>query len=220
MPKKLFIIALMCFGLIVLFPPLPQNGSFISAFRVSENPVAITRGATGSALTVNISFGDKEIANWVQELQKPYPFLFIDMDWANRYPETVQLINKKNIPTGLLGHNGATYEQDTALLLNQLEQYKEMFGTQPLWFRTADEKFPLVLRSMLVEVEVNALGSSLQWKGGEIPPMTDGEIISVPHYQGNHVSLLELKRLFDSREFQSVEDVIFGTSVKIKKTPQ
>lgn len=220
MKKKLFVIALMCFGLILLFPPLPQSGSLLSAFRVSENPVAITRGATGSALTINIAFGDKEIANWVQEIQKPYPFLFVDMDWANRYPETIRLINEKNIPTGLLGHNGTAYEQDTTLLPNQLEQYKKMFGTQPLWFRTADENFPLSLRSILVEVEVNALGSSFQWKGGDIPPTTDGEIISVPHYQGNHVSLVELKKLIDSRKLQPVEDVIFGTSVKTKKTPQ
>ncbi|MHA6259233.1 hypothetical protein ACXYMX_04860 [Sporosarcina sp. CAU 1771] len=219
MPKKIFIIALMCFGLIVLFPPLSQNDSFIPTFRVSENPVAITRGSNGSALTINIAFGDKEIANWIDELQKPYPFLFIDMDWASRFPKTIQLINEKNIPTGLLGNDGSAYEQDATLLLKQLDQYEKHFGMKPLWFRTADEDFPVFLRNLLVEVQVNALGSSLQWNGGDIPSSSEGEIISIPHYQGNHISLLELRRLFDSREFQSVEDVIFGISVKTKKTP-
>ena len=80
--------------------------------------------------------------------------------------------------------------------------------------------FPYFLHSMLLEVEVNALGSSFKWKGGDIPPMTEGEIISVPHHRGNRVSLIELKRLFESREFQSVEDVLFGTTVKMKKIPE
>ena len=107
MHKKLLIIFLMCFGLILLFPPSPEKASFTSVFRVTEKPVAITRGTYGSALTVNISFGDDEVMQWIQELEKPYPLLFIDMDWAGRYPETIRIINDKNIPTGLLGDKGA-----------------------------------------------------------------------------------------------------------------
>ena len=220
MHKKLFIIFLMSFGLILLFPPLPEKASFTSVFRVTDKPVAITRGTHGSALTVNISFGNEDVKKWIQELGKPYPILFVDMDWAERYPEIIQLINDKNISTGLLGANGATYEQDATLLLTQLDQYETLFEMKPLWFRTADEEFPFYLRSILVEVEVNALSSSFRWQGGDIPPMTEGEIISVPHHRGNRVSLIEIKRLFESREFQSVEDVIFGTTVNMKKIPE
>ena len=217
MYKKLFIIFLMSLGLILLFPPLPEKALFTSVFRVTEKPVAITRGTFGSALTINISFGDDDIALWVQELKKPYPLLFVDMDWASRYPETVRLINEKNIPTGLLGSNGVTYEEDTTLLLNQIESFEKFFGVKPLWFRTADEIFPFFLHSMLIEAEINALGSSFKWQGGDIPPMTDGEIISVPHHRASRVQLIELKRLFDSRDFHSIEDVIFGTTVSTKK---
>ena len=220
MRKKLFIIFLMCFGLIVLFPPSPKNTPLTSVFRLTDKPITITHGTYGSALTVNISFGNEEIGQWIQELEKPYPFLFIDMDWAGRYPEIIRLINEKNIPTGLLGNEGTAYEKDATILLNQLEQYEDFFSMKPLWFRTADEVFPFFLRSLLVEVEVNALSSSFKWQGGHIPPMTEGEIISVSHQRDDRVSLIELNKLFESRDFHSIEDVIFGLSVKTKKIPK
>ena len=91
---------------------------------------------------------------------------------------------------------------------------------KPLWFRTADEVFPFFLRSLLVEVEVNALSSSFKWQGGHIPPVTEGEIISVSHQRDDRVSLIELNKLVESRDFHSVEDVIFGLSVKTKKIPK
>lgn len=220
MNKKVLIILLMCFGLILLFPPLPEKASFTSVFRITDKPTAITRGTYGSALTINISFGDDEIEKWVQELEKPYPLLFIEMNWAGRYPETIRLINEKNIPTALFGDNGEAYGEDANKLLSEIEQFEQFFGIKPLWFRTSDEVFPYFLHSMLLEEEINALSSSFRWKSGEIPPMTEGEIISVPHHRGDRVSLIELKRLLDSREFQSVEDVLFGISAKSKKIPE
>ena len=115
---------------------------------------------------------------------------------------------------------GQTYEEDAPKFLNQLDQFEKVFGVKPLWFRSSDEVFPYFLHSMLLEAEVNALSSSFKWKGGDIPPMTEGEIISVPHHRGDRISLIELKRLFDSREFHSVEDVLFGITVQTKKIPK
>ena len=79
---------------------------------------------------------------WIQELSKPYPLLLVDMKWAGRFPETVQLIKEKNISVGLLGDKGMTYEQNTPLFIEQLEQFEKIFGVKPLWFRTVDEVFP------------------------------------------------------------------------------
>jgi len=220
MNKKVLIIIFMGFGLLLFFPPMPENSSFTSVFRVTEKPVAIVRGTYGSAVTVNISFGDDNVKQWIQELDKPYPLLFIQMEWANRYPETIQLINKKNIPTGLLGDSGASYQEDATKLLGELKQFQKYFDGKPLWFRTMDEVFPTFLHSLLQEAEVNALSSSIRWKGGVIPPIEDGEIISVSHHREDRISFVELKKLFDSHEFHSVEDVLFGTSVNIKKIPE
>ncbi len=220
MLKKLIVLIILSCAAFLLFPPIPQHHPLTSVFRITEDPVAITHGSHGSALTVNISFGDAEVADWLQELKQPYPLLFIDVDWAKRFPNSVRIINEKNIPTGLLGHNGAAYEEDAKLLVNQLEQFESFFEMKPLWFRTADEVFPHFLHTILWEAEVNALGSSFVWEGGSIPPVMEGEIISVPHHRNARVQLQTLQKLMDSREFKSVEDVLFGTSVKMKKIPQ
>ena len=219
MYKKLIILFIITSGLFLLFPPFPKNYSLTNVFRITEEPVAITHGTYGSALTVNISFGDDEVLNWIKELKKPYPTLFIDMDWAGRFPETIRIIKDKNIPIALLGQDGSFYENDAKLLVNQLNEFENIFGEKPLWFRTKDEVFSNFLHELLWESEVNAIGSSYVWTGGEIPPEIKGEIISVPHHQKKRVNLAEIQKLFDSRDFQSIENVIFGVQGKTKKIP-
>ena len=206
--------------LVLLFPPLPQNFSLISVFRVTKEPVAITRGTYGSALTVNISFGDDEVEEWIQTLEKPYPLLLVDPNWAERFPDTTRLIIEKNIPTGLLGLEGNAYEADGSLLIEQVEQFEKLFEKKPLWFRSIDEVFPSFLHTLLWEAEINALGSSVKWTGGEIPPVIEGEIISIPHHRKEHLYLPELKRLYESRDFKTIEEVLFGQIGTTKKLPK
>src|SRR6185437_4236331 len=117
---KYLMIIVICCGLFLLSPPLPKQNPLTAVFRVTEEPAVIVRGTSGSALTVNISFGDAEVEQWIRDLGKPYPLLFVDMEWAERFPETVQLINEKNIPVGLLGSKGMDYEQNTPLFIDQL----------------------------------------------------------------------------------------------------
>lgn len=217
---RFLIIFIICCVLFVLFPPLPKQNPLTAVFRVTEEPVVITRGTNGSVLTVNISFGDMEVEQWIEELAKPYPLLFVDMDWAERFPETVKMIKDKNIPVGLLGNEGKDYEQNTPLFVNQIERFEQLFDKMPLWFRTKDEVFPLALHSMLWEAEVNALGSSVVWHGGNPPPVVKGEIFSIPHHRENRIELAKLKNLYDSRTFITVEDMLFQTKVKMKKIPE
>lgn len=220
MRKKFIILFIIGCGVILLFPPLPEKSSLISVFRVTKEPVAITRGTYGSALTVNISFGDDEVEQWIQTLEQPYPLLLLDLDWAERFPETTRLIIEKNIPTGLLGLEGNSYEADGSLLIEQVEQFERLFEKKPLWFRTIDEVFPPFLHTLLWEAEINALSSSVIWTGGEIPPVIEGEIISIPHHRKERLYLPELKRLTESRDFQTIEEVLFGPIGKTKKLPK
>lgn len=220
MRNKYMITTIICCALFLLLPALPKQLSLVSVFRVTEEPAVIVRGASGSALTVNISFGDVEVERWIRELSKPYPLLLVDMKWAGRFPETVQLIKEKNISVGLLGDNGITYDQNTPLFIEQLKQFEKTFGVKPLWFRTIDEVFPSTLHSMLWEAEINALGSSVVWDGGDLPAITKGEIISIPHHRDNRVDLAKLKRLDKDRTFISVETMLFETKVDVKKIPE
>jgi hypothetical protein len=220
MRLKYIIIFMICCVLFVLSPPFPNQNPLTAVFRVTEEPAVIVRGTSGSALTVNISFGDAEVEQWIQELSKPYPLLFVDTEWAERFPETVRLISEKNIPVGLLGHEGKDYEQNIPLFIDQVQRFEILFGKKPLWFRTMDEIFPHSLHMALWEAEVNALGSSVVWKGGNPPPVLEGEILSVPHHRSNRIKLAELKRLADTRTFITMEDMLFQTKAKVKKIPK
>jgi hypothetical protein len=220
MRNKYFMIFIACLGIFLLSPPLPEQMSLTSVFRLTDEPAVIVRGASGSVLTVNISFGDDEVEQWIQGLGKPYPLLFVNMDWAERFPNTMRIIREKNIPVGLLGDNGITYEQNTSLFSQQLERFETIFEIKPLWFRTVDEVFPRSLHTQLLEAEINALGSSVVWRGGDSPPITEGEILSVPHHRNDHIVLAELKKLYKGRSFTTIEDMLFKTTVKTKKIPK
>lgn len=221
MRAKLFILITICIAAVLFFPTLPGSDSVKTVFRLTDEPhEVIVRGMSGSALTINISFGEDEVEQLIHELKSPYPLLLLDMEWAERFPEIVQLIKKRNIPTGLLGHAGMEYEQNTPLLIGQLEKYEALFDSKPLWFRTSDEQFPYSLRNALWDTEVNALGSSVQWLEGEPPPVIEGEIISLPHYREKRVSLSSLKKLNDTRQYKSLEDVLFNLSLKTKRIPK
>ncbi len=220
MKTKLIILITVCCAAALFFPSMPGSDSLKTVFRLTDEPSeVIVRGMAGSALTINISFGDDEVEQLIHELQAPYPLLLLDMEWAERSPEIVQLIKKRNIPTGLLGHAGLDYEQNTPLLIEQLEKYEDLFGAKPLWFRTSDEEFPQALRNTLWESEVNALGSTVRWHTGEPPPVIEGEILSLPHYREERFTLTDYKKLTETRQNQSLEDVLFNMSIKTKKMP-
>ncbi|WHT48963.1 hypothetical protein QNH10_04500 [Sporosarcina thermotolerans] len=66
---------------------------------------------------------------------------------------------------------------------------------------------------------MNALGSTVQWSRGEPPPVLEGEIISIPHFREDRVTLADLITLNESRQYKSLEDVLFNMSIKTKKIP-
>lgn len=204
---------------ILLFLSLPEKNTVTSVFRITEKPTAIIKGTNGSALTINLSFGDEPMKEWIEKLEKPYPLLFVDLEWAERFPETVDLIKKKKIPTGLLGLDGKHYVDDDILLKQQVSKYENTFEDKPLWFRTADEVFPESLHALLWEDKINALGSTFTWSGGKIPPVTEGEIIAVSFHQQNNLTFSDLNRLMEQRNFKTIEDVLFGAVGKTKKIP-
>lgn len=218
MKKKLFLIITTLFLALLFLAPSPGQ-DLLTVFRATEKPAVIVRGTSGSAITVNISFGDEEIEQWLRSLEPPYPLLLIDMDWAARFPSTIELLKEKNMPTGLLGQAGAAYEYNLPLLVDQVKAYETLFNKRPLWFRTKDEMFPQTLQTALWQMEVNPLGSTIRWKGGELPPIQDGEIISIPHHQDQRVILTEIQRLAKERTFIPIEEMLFTPTIQKNKIP-
>ncbi|PID15954.1 hypothetical protein CSV63_04715 [Sporosarcina sp. P34] len=221
MIKKFLFLFVLTAIFLAFIPQLTKPSSTLKAvFRLTEQPAVIVKGTQGSALTINISFGEKEVEELLENLSQPYPLLFIDSDWASRFPHITEQIKQRSLPVALLGTEGQQYESNPKLLSEQLQMFEELFSTRPLWFRTTDEVFPLVLLQELSEAEINALGSTIQWSGGALPKASKGDIIAVPYARNEHVATTDIKRLLASRTFQSVEDLLFRTTVKTKKIPQ
>lgn len=202
----------------LLSPPYETISKIIPVYKITDQPSIITRGSHGSALTVNISFGDATVFKWIQQLEKPYPVLFIDMDWALRFPETIQLIIDKNIPVGLLGKEDRYYT-DFKILEQQLHEFDTIFSAKPLWFRTKDERYSPELVDYLFAQEINVLSSTIQWNGKQIPSHIPGEIIAVPHTETTRVELQTIEKLSKGRIWLPIEEVLFHLSTKSKKFP-
>lgn len=220
MLKKISWILIICTLLLLFWPSSTTAPKLLSVFKLTEEPEVIVRGTSGSALTLDISFGDAALEKWIAELEAPFPLLLVDPSWARRFPDSTELIRKKNIPVALLGKEGAFYEENATLFKKQLEDFMILFEQQPLWFRTKDEVFPKVLQDSLWKHEINALGSTLRWKGGKLPLHKKGEILTVALERKGTATIDDIDRLLASREFQSVEDVLFATDVKTKKIPE
>ncbi|WP_153732349.1 polysaccharide deacetylase family protein [Sporosarcina obsidiansis] len=219
--KKIILLSILCLLFILWLPQLAKpSPSLTTVFRLTENPTVIVRGAQGSALTINISFGESEVEELLEQLTKPYPLLFVDAAWAARFPDLVEKMKKRSLPVALLGQEGERYETDPKLFMQQLNQFEEIFETRPLWFRTVDEQFPQSLLQKVNAAEINALGATVHWKGGSLPKSLGGEIIAVPHHREERASLKDIQRLMTSRPFQPVEDLLFQPTIKTKKIPQ
>lgn len=217
--KPIFICILFSLTLFLTFHTFSTRQHYIPVFNILTEPAAITNGVTGSALTVNISFGDTEVQQWIEQLQKPYPLLFIDIDWAKRYPSLVETMIEKNITIGLLGDEGDSYIDNTSLLQTQIEQYEKIFQSKPLWFRTADEKFPESLLQHVSKQEMNALGSSIRWTGKSLNLEGKGEIVSISSYKDQQVKFDQLQQLLNDHSFDSIDHVLFNLQSKKKKIP-
>lgn len=218
---KVIIICILCsLTLFFTFHTFSKKQHYIPVFNILAEPAAITSGVTGSALTVNIAFGDTDVEQWVEQLQEPYPLLFIDIDWAERYPSLIETMIEKNITTGLLGAKGRSYIDNTSLLNEQIIQYEKIFQSKPLWFRTTDEKFPPVLLNDLDKHKINALGSSLRWTGKPITLKQEGEIISVSSYKNQQVNFDQLQQFMNDASFTSIDQVLFNLQSKKKKIPK
>lgn len=220
MIKKLLLLLILSLLVVLYVPQYFKTSSLLTVFRLTEEPIVIVRGTQGSALTLNISFGEQEVEELFDLFSEPAPLLFVDIAWALRFPELTEQIKKRSFPVALLGAKSEAYEQNPDLLMQHVQQFENIFEVKPLWFRTVDEQFSQKLLQQLHTLEVNALGSTVHWQNGYLPKKVDGEIIAVSHHRSERVTLKDLKRLSTSRPFQSVEDLLFKPSIQTNKIPK
>ncbi|MEL3962818.1 hypothetical protein MKZ01_16560 [Lysinibacillus endophyticus] len=205
--------------LVTLFVVFPQKESLISVFRMTEDPIVISKGHYGQSLVVEISFSHEGLEEWLQTVNKPYPLLMLDAAWIDRSPKLVEIIKNRNIPTGLLGGKGAVDEDnDTINKFNKdLAIYQKHFENKPLWYMTSDYEFNPKLMQTVFKEEVNLLSPSVIYTKNY--KTTNGAIVSFPIHEKSTFTFEDISKLLEREKFISIEENVFGYSIKTKKMP-
>ena len=196
----------------------PQRDSLISVFRMTDEPIVISKGNYGQSLVVEISFSHDGLEDWLLTLKQPYPLLMLNADWISRSPNFIEQIKKSNIPTGLLGSKDSK-EYTIKDFKNDLQIYNEHFGDNPLWFMTSDYQFSSTIQQFAFEEEINLLSPSYIYADSTYKKMK-GAIISLKIHEETKPNFKSYNELLEKDEFVSIEENIFGYSVKTKKIPE
>lgn len=215
--KKRVFIALISLFTILFF--IQQKEDWTSVFRITEQPDVLIKGNNGMTLTVDLSFGREDVDEWITNLEKPYPLLFLDADWIERSPLIVKKIKEKKIPVGLLGSDGVDYEESPQLLEEEISKFQSSFGTVPLWYRTHDDTFPELLKNKVWENQMNMVSSSVKWSTGSAPSVHKGDIVSVALHKETRIELEKLTDFQKAHSFVSIEETLFGYKTETKTFP-
>lgn len=209
----------MTLAMILSFFIIPQRDSIVSVFRMTEEPLVISKGRYGQSLVVEISFTHDGLDEWIQSLKQPYPLLMLDADWINRSPKVIEIIKVKNIPTGLLGKNGKEDEYSIQAFKKDLAIYEKHFGQKPLWFMTKDYEYSQKLKQAVFNEEINLLSPSHVYTEGEQYGEVKGAIITLPLHEETKPKFKNITTFISQQKFISLEENIFGYSIKSTKMP-
>jgi len=215
--KKRVIITLI--SLFIILVIIQQKEEWTSVFRITEQPDVLIKGNNGMTLTVDLSFGREDVEEWITNLEKPYPLLFLDADWIERSPLIVKKIKDKKIPVGLLGSNSKEYEGSPELLAQEISKFQASFDSVPLWYRTQDNSFPDLLKNQVWEKQMNMVSSSVKWSTGSSPSVKKGDIVSVSLHRETRIDLQKLTTFQKQYSFVSLEETLFGYKTETKTFP-
>lgn len=213
--RKLFIAL---FIMAIIFLVYPQKNSLISVFRMTDEPLVISKGNYGQSLIIEISFTHDGFPEWLESLNAPYPILMLDASWIERSPKLVEVIQKKNIPAGLLGGLGKE-EYSIESFKKEVEVYEKYFGKKPLWFMTRDYEFPENLKQAVFNEEINLLSPSHIYDEGKKYNDVKGAIVSIQLHEQTKPDFKKLSEFMKTHKFISLEENIFGYSIKSTKMP-
>lgn len=212
---------LLCFILFAFLFFKPINSTMISVFRITDSPAIITKGHYGTSLIVEISFSDEHLLDWLTTLKEPYPLLLLDSDWMERSPEHMEIIQKRKLPTGLLGPiDSEDQPLDADLLKKEIAIYEKYFTSEPLWFATHNHQYSQNLQKTLFERQVNILSPTIIWQGNKATPsLQKGDFLFISLHENNKISFSKLNALLQQNNFISIEENIFGYAIQSKKSP-
>lgn len=193
----------------------------ISVFSIADSPTVVTKGHYGTSLVVEISFSNEPLLEWLSTVKEPYPLLLLDADWIERSPKHMEIIQKRKLPTGLLGPIDSEKEPiDTDLLKKEIAIYEKHFSSTPLWFATRNHHYSQDLQKALFHQQVNILSPSIIWQGNNVAPsLQKGDFLFISLHENNNVSFSKFNKLLAKNNFISIEENIFGYTIQSKKSP-
>ncbi|SOC39010.1 hypothetical protein [Ureibacillus acetophenoni] len=206
-------------ALVLFFFVFPQRDSIISVFQISDEPVIISKGNYGQSIILEVSFSHDGFLEWLESLKQPYPLLMVKADWIERSPKYIDVIKNKNIPIGLLGGEGAK-DYTTELFNKDVAIYEKHLQSKPLWFMTSDYNYTDELKQSIFNEQVNMLSPTTLYKEDDPLNNEKGAIISIPLHEESKTNFESLTKLLYSQKFMSIEENIFGYSIKSKKMPE
>lgn len=212
---------LLCLTLVAFVFLKPINYTMISVFSITDSPVVVTKGHYGMSLIVEISFSDEPLLEWLATVNEPYPLLLLDANWIERSPKHMEIIQKRKLPTGLLGPADSEEEPlDADSLKKEITIYEKHFGSKPLWFATRNHQYSQSLQKTLFQHQVNMLSPSIIWLGNKTAPsLQKGDFLFISLHENNKVSFSKLNALMQQNKFMSIEENIFGYTIQSEKSP-
>lgn len=212
---------LLCLILLAFVFFKPINSTMISVFSITDSPTVITKGHYGTSVVVEVSFSDESLLEWLTTVNEPYPLLLLDTDWIKRSPKHMEIIQKRKLPTGLLGPMDSEDEPlDTNLLKEEISIYEQHFTSKPLWFATRNHQYSQGLQKALFQQQVNILSPSIIWQGNKTAPtLQKGDFLFISLHENNKVSFSKFNQLLEKNNFISIEENIFGYTIQSKKSP-
>ncbi|WHY46473.1 hypothetical protein [Lysinibacillus pakistanensis] len=209
------------FFIVILFVFIkPINSTMISVFNIADAPAVVTKGHYGTSLVVEISFSDEALMDWLNTVKEPYPLLLLDAAWIKRSPEQLKIIQKRKLPTGLLGPEDSIDEPISMTAVQKdIAIYEKYLKETPLWFATRNHQYSQDLQKNLFQQQINILSPSLIWKGEKTPKIQKGDFIFITLHQNSPITFKDINTLLQQNKFMSIEENIFGYKVQTKKSP-
>lgn len=185
----------------------------LPVFLMTEEPNVVAKGHNGHVFLVELDFEHDGLVDFINSEQSSNILFLLDQDLIKRADHLLELLQSKQRATGLLGQSPETIQQEIVV-------YEQTFKQKPLWYMPKGYTYTDELRQTLFSQQINMLAPSLTINNKSFPQKLEkGDILSLPLYKENKVDFKALSRWMEKYQFISIEESLFGYSIKTKKSP-
>lgn len=185
----------------------------LPVFLMTEKPNVVAKGHNGHVFLVELHFEHDGLIDFINSDQSRNILFLLDPDLIKRADHLLELLQSKQRATGLLGSSPENIQQEIAV-------YEQTFKQKPLWYMPQGYTYTDELRQTLFSQQINMLAPTLTIKSNSFPKKIEkGDILSLPLYKENKVEFKSLSNWMKKYQFISIEESLFGYSIKTKKSP-